>query len=73
MQTIRVGNEVEWKWGRSKAKGKVAEKFTKDVTRTIKGKSIKRKADRNEPAFLIKQESGDRVIKSQSEVKKAHG
>ena len=72
MQTIRVGSEVEWKWGRSKGEGKVAEKFTKDVERQIKGKTIKRKASAEEPAFLIRQENGDRVLKSQSEVSKRH-
>jgi hypothetical protein len=73
MQKINVGNEVEWKWGRGKAEGKVTEKFTKDVERKIKGKTIKRKADAGEPAFLVKQEDGDRVLKSQSELKKTHG
>ena len=73
MQKISVGNEVEWKWGRGKAEGKVTEKFTKDVERKIKGKTIKRKADADEPAFLVKQEDGDRVLKSQSELKKTHG
>ena len=73
MQKISVGNEVEWKWGKSKAEGKVAQKFTKDVERKIKGKTVKRKADDKEPAFLVKQEDGDRVLKSQSELKKTHG
>ena len=73
MQKINVGNEVEWKWGANKAEGKVAEKFTKDVERKIKGKSVKRKADKEEPAFLIQQKDGDRVLKSQSELKKMGG
>jgi hypothetical protein len=73
MQKISVGNTVEWTWGRSKAEGKVAEKFTHDVERRIKGKTIKRKADAEEPVFLVRQEDGDRVLKSQSELRKAHG
>ncbi|NSY17194.1 DUF2945 domain-containing protein [Neorhizobium sp. AL 9.2.2] len=73
MQKISVGNEVEWKWGKSKAEGKVAEKFTKDVERKIKGKTIKRKADADKPAFLVKQEDGVKVLKSQSELKKTDG
>jgi hypothetical protein len=70
MQTIKVGNAVEWTWGRSKAQGKVEALFTRDVTRKIKGKQIKRKADQKEPAFLIRQKTGARVLKSQSEVEK---
>ncbi|CDZ48879.1 DUF2945 domain-containing protein [Neorhizobium galegae] len=73
MQKIEIGNEVAWTWGRSEAKGKVARKFTSDVERRIKGKMIKRKADADEPAFLIRQEDGDRVLKSESELRKTHG
>ncbi len=70
MQTIKVGDAVEWRWGRSRARGTVGKRFTDDVTRQIKGKTIKRKADSGEPAFLIDQADGGRVLKSQSEVKK---
>jgi hypothetical protein len=72
MQKIDVGNEVEWRWGRSKARGRVAEKFTGDVERTIKGRRIKRHADPQAPAFLIKQENGNRALKSGSELRKSH-
>jgi hypothetical protein len=72
MQKIQVGTDVEWTWGSSKAEGKVTQKFTDDVERKIKGKVIKRKADSKEPAFLVKQENGDRVLKSQSELRRAH-
>ncbi|MFB2553437.1 hypervirulence associated TUDOR domain-containing protein [Ensifer soli] len=71
MQKIKTGDAVTWRWGKSSAEGTVAETFTDDVTRTIKGKRIKRKADTEEPAFLIRQEDGDRVLKSRSEVKKS--
>lgn len=73
MQKIEVRNEVAWTWGRSEARGKVTQKFTSDVERRIKGKTIKRKANADEPAFLIEQEDGDRVLKSQSELRKTHG
>ena len=73
MQKIEIGNEVAWTWGRSAARGKVARKFTNDVERRIKGKTIKRKADADEPAFLIRQKDGDRVLKSESELRKTHG
>ena len=73
MQKISVGDRVEWKWGRAKAAGKVARKFTKDIERQIKGKTVKRKADPKEPAFLIRQDDGDEVLKSQSELEKSHG
>lgn len=72
MQKIQVGNDVEWKWGRGKGEGKVTQKFTSDVERKIKGKTVKRKADRNEPAFLVRTHRGSRVLKTQSELEKSH-
>lgn len=70
MQKFRVGTQVEWKWGRSKASGKISQRFTHDVERTIKGADIKRKANDEEPAYLIEQEDGSRVLKSQSELRR---
>ena len=69
----RKGTKVTWKWGAHQAEGKIAESFTEDVTRTIKGEEIKRKASNEEPAYLIEQEDGGRVLKSHSEVEKADG
>lgn len=65
-----VGDWVKWKWGSSWGHGKVKEKFTDDVTRTLQGSEIKRKASEDEPAYLIEQEDGDRVLKSESEIEK---
>ncbi|MGI2031236.1 DUF2945 domain-containing protein [Rhizobium panacihumi] len=72
MRQIRAGTRVEWTWGANSAEGKVEKTFTEDVSRKIKGKLIKRKADDKEPAYLIRQEGGDRVLKSRSEVRPAH-
>ncbi|SFZ82075.1 Protein of unknown function [Devosia enhydra] len=71
MTTYRKGTEVSWSWGKGTARGKIDESFTDDVTRTIKGKEITRKASQDEPAYLITQEDGDRVLKSHSEIEKA--
>jgi hypothetical protein len=70
MQKFHVGTQVAWKWGDATARGKIAEIFTEDVERTIKGAKVKRKADDKEPAYLIEQEDGDRVLKSHSELKR---
>ena len=70
-KTYTKGDKVKWEWGNGTATGEVQESFTEDVERTIKGSKIKRKASKDEPAYLIKQEDGDRVLKSHSEVKKA--
>jgi hypothetical protein len=52
MQKIEIGNEVVWTWGRSEAKGKVTRKFPSDVELRVRGKTIRRRAHADEPAFL---------------------
>lgn len=71
MAKFRVGSKVEWDWGKGTATGKIAESFTEPVERTIKGSAIKRNADDDNPAYLIEQDDGDRVLKSHSELRKA--
>jgi hypothetical protein len=67
-EPLRKGTEVHWKWGGEQAEGCIAESFTRRVSRTIKGKRIVRNASRDEPAYLIVQTDGDRVLKSHSEI-----
>ena len=69
--SFRKGSQVTWKRGAHSATGKVTQRFTQDVTRTIKGEKVKRKASPDEPAYLIVQEDGDRVLKSGSEISRA--
>lgn len=71
MGKVRKGDEVQWSWGKGEAEGKVQQTFDHDIERKIKGKTIKRKADPSEPAVLVRQENGGRVLKSASEVHKA--
>jgi hypothetical protein len=67
----RVGTEVEWNWGTGRGTGRVEEVFTAKVTRTIKGTEVTRDASEGEPAYMLRQEDGDRVLKSHSELSKA--
>ncbi|SDG37155.1 DUF2945 domain-containing protein [Pelagibacterium luteolum] len=68
---LRKGSKVRWHWSNGTATGKILERFTDEVERTIKGATIKRKATPDNPAFLIETEDGDRVLKSKSEVERA--
>lgn len=70
-KSYQVGDKVKWKWGEGYGKGSIAERFSDDVTRTIDGTEVTRKATEDEPAYLIEQEDGDQVLKSHSEVQKA--
>ena len=68
---FRKGEAVRWAWGGNTAEGKVAQSFTRRVKRTIKGTTVTRNASEEEPAYLIVQDDGDRVLKSASELSKA--
>ena len=68
---IRKGTEVRWTWGNGSATGRVEERFTRDVSRTIKGATITRHGTSDNPALLIRQEDGDHVLKLKSEVERA--
>ena len=70
MKTYSKNTCVEWNWGPGKASGRVQEVFCDRVTRTIKGSEITRDASSDNPAYLIKQDDGDRVLKSHSELHK---
>lgn len=65
---IRKGTEVKWNWGNGSAHGTVEEVFHEDVSRRIDGNTVKREASEDEPAYMIKQEDGQQVLKSSSEV-----
>lgn len=67
---MKKGDKVVWNWGNGEAEGTIEEKFTEPVSRTIKGSEIKRNASEDNPAYLIRQDDGDRVLKSESELKK---
>jgi len=68
---LEIGTQVIWAWGAHQATGRIEEIFTSDVTRTIKGTHVKRKASAEEPAYLIVQANGAQVLKSASEVHEA--
>ena len=63
-----AGAQVKWKWGDGWGRGRITEVFTDDVTRTIKGTEVKREASADDPAYLIEQDDGDRVLKGHSEL-----
>ena len=67
---IHIGDKVEWNWGNGTGSGEVTERFTSEVTRTIDGNEVTRDASEDEPAYMIEQEDGDRVLKSASELTK---
>jgi len=65
---MRKGTQVSWKYGTSTATGKIESVHKEPIKRTLKGSEIHRNGSADDPALVIVQESGDRVLKLQSEV-----
>ena len=59
---------VEWEWGNGTASGQIKERFEREVTRTPKGSEVTKDGTEDNPAYLIKQEDGDEVLKRGSEL-----
>lgn len=68
---MRKGTKVKWNWGQGTGTGKVEQTFDRKVTRKLKGSEITRNGSKDDPALLIEQEDGDRVLKLASEVERA--
>ena len=66
--TLAKGTKVSWTWGEGTAHGTIAERFERRVSRTIKGKRIVRNGTAEDPALLIEQADGGRVLKRASVV-----
>lgn len=59
----RVGSDVSWSWGSGTAKGTIVERFERRVQRTLKGTKVVKNGGANNPAFLIEQKDGAKVLK----------
>ena len=66
---MRKGTTITWKYGTGTATGKIESVHKEPVTRTIKGAEIHRNGTADDPALVIVQDNGNRVLKLQSEVK----
>ncbi|MGF1453904.1 MAG: DUF2945 domain-containing protein [Alphaproteobacteria bacterium] len=66
-----VGTRVSWNWGSGQGEGSVREVFRERVEKTIKGSEVVRNASEDDPAYLVVQDDGDVVLKSQSELEDA--
>lgn len=72
-QKFQVNQYVQWNYGQGTASGQIKEAFKDKVTRTLQGSEVTRNATDEEPAYLIQQEDGAEVLKSESELSEASG
>lgn len=66
--SFQTGQYVKWNWGNGEGTGQIGERFERDVTRTLKGIEITKHGDEDNPAYLIKQDDNDKVLKLGSEL-----
>lgn len=67
-KNYRKGNKAEWKWGNGTAEGTV-EKVSHEKTEIqSSGNTITRNGTKDDPAVVIKQSDGTKVIKLASEL-----
>ena len=67
--SFQTGQYVKWDWGNGTACGQIEDRFEREVTRTLKGNEVTREGDSDNPAYLIKRDDGDKVLKLGSELK----
>ncbi|GMN14706.1 DUF2945 domain-containing protein [Altererythrobacter sp. MTPC7] len=66
--SFQTNQYVKWDWGNGEGKGQIEERFEREVTRTLQGSEVTKDGDEDNPAYLIKQEDGDKVLKRGSEL-----
>jgi hypothetical protein len=71
MSDFKEGDSVKWNWGNGTGTGEVVKRYTRKTTLTIKGSDVPRDASDDEPAFRIKQDDGNEVLKSITEIEAA--
>ena len=69
--SFRTGQYVKWNWGSGEGCGQIEERFEREVERTLKGSKVSRNGCKDNPAYLIKQDDGDEVLKLGSELEAA--
>lgn len=68
---FREGQKVKWSWGTGTGTGKIEKRFERRVQRTLKGSRIVKNGTKDNPAYLIEQDDGDKVLKEGSELSAA--
>lgn len=70
-QKFQVNQYVKWNYGNGTATGQIKESYKEKVTKKFKGNEVTRNATEDDPAYLIEQEDGDQVLKSETELSNA--
>lgn len=65
------GDHVRWKWGSGYGHGTVQSVFTEKTMRKIDGSDVTRNGSQDNPAYYIRVDDGNNVLKLHSEIEKS--
>lgn len=65
------GDSVKWSWGNGTGKGTIQSKFEEKTTRKIDGTEVTKNGSAENPAYYVKVEDGNNVLKLGSELSAA--
>lgn len=65
----RKGQKVRWTWADDMAHGEIEERFERRVERTFHGTKVVRNGSADDPAYLIEQADGAKLLKLGRELK----
>lgn len=68
LKKYSIGAPVQWKWLGGLIDGHIREVHFEPITKTLKGKNIKRNGSKENPAYLVQSEAGNFALKLQTEL-----
>ncbi|APL94296.1 hypothetical protein Sj15T_06460 [Sphingobium sp. TA15] len=69
--SFRKGARVKWNRGQGVGRGRISERFERQVERRIEGAVVRRNGSSRDPAYLVAADSGCEVLKLGSELSPA--
>lgn len=71
MSAYGKGESLAWDCEEGVATGKATQRFTGDFKIEINGRTVERQASEQNPVYLIELENGDKILKSEAELRPA--
>ena len=69
IRKFQSGAKVQWNWMGRIVKGTVLKIYLKPISKTLRGFEFKLNGSKETPAYFIKSESGNEVLKLHTELK----
>lgn len=70
VKILEEGTTVQWTWMGRPVIGVVKRAYLKPVSKTLRGHIFKRNGSPEKPAYLVKSQAGNEVLKSHTELRR---